>query len=159
MSMLLLVGVQLYAPWLVREMIAAVTGTPAAADALETVARLALIALAVFVARGVLRFLRSYMAHVAGWNVVADVRADIYAHLQRLSLRFYEDKQTGQLMSRTINDSELLENLIAHAVPDVTVNVLMLVGVVLVLVSMNWQLALLSMIPMPLIYFAMQGFS
>jgi ATP-binding cassette subfamily B protein/subfamily B ATP-binding cassette protein MsbA len=158
-SMLLLVGVQLYAPWLVREMIAAVTGTSASPEALGTVARLALIALAVFVARAVLRFLRSYMAHVAGWNVVADVRADIYSHLQRLSLRFYEDKQTGQLMSRTINDSELLENLISHAVPDVTVNVLMLIGVMLVLISMNWQLALLSMIPIPLIYFAMRGFS
>ncbi len=158
-SMLLLVGVQLYAPWLVRGMIAAVTGPPAAPEALDTVARLALIALVVFVARAVLSFLRSYMAHVAGWNVVADVRADIYSHLQRLSLRFYEDKQTGQLMSRTINDSELLENLISHAIPDVTVNVLMLIGVTLVLVSMNWQLALLSMIPIPLIFFAMQGFS
>jgi len=158
-SMLMLVGVQLYAPWLVRGMIAAVTGTPTGPDALDTVARLALIALVVFVARAVLSFLRSYMAHVAGWNVVADVRADIYSHLQRLSLRFYEDKQTGQLMSRTINDSELLENLIAHAIPDVTVNVLMFIGVTLVLVSMNWQLALLSMVPIPLIFFAMQGFS
>jgi ATP-binding cassette subfamily B protein/subfamily B ATP-binding cassette protein MsbA len=35
------------------------------------------------------------MAHVAGWKVVADVRRDTYAHLQRLSLRFYEDKQIG----------------------------------------------------------------
>jgi len=151
-SMLLLVGVQLYAPWLVRAMIAAATGTPAGPEALDTVARLAWIALIVFVARAVLSFLRSYMAHVAGWSVVAD-------HLQRLSLRFYEDKQTGQLMSRTINDSELLENLISHAIPDVTVNVLMLIGVMFVLISMNLQLALLSMIPIPLIFFAMQGFS
>jgi ATP-binding cassette subfamily B protein/subfamily B ATP-binding cassette protein MsbA len=98
------------------------------------------------------------MAHVAGWHVVADVRAEIYQHLQRLSLRFYEDKQTGQLMSRVVNDSDLIEQLIAHAIPDVLVNVLMLVGVTAVLVSMSWQLALLSMIPIPLIVLAMQGF-
>jgi ATP-binding cassette subfamily B protein/subfamily B ATP-binding cassette protein MsbA len=62
------------------------------------------------------------MAHVAGWGVVADARQHIYEHLQRLSLSFYEDKQVGQLMSRTINDSDLFERLIAHAVPDVMVN-------------------------------------
>ena len=158
-SMLLLVGVQLFAPQLVRSMVAAVTDPAAGAEAVGTVARLALVALAIYAARAVLRFFRSYMSHVAGWHVVADVRAEIYRHLQRLSLRFYEDKQTGQLMSRTVNDSELLEQLIAHAIPDVLVNVLMLIGVTAVLFSMSWQLALLSMIPIPFIALAMRGVS
>ncbi len=156
-SMLALVGVQLVAPWIVKTMIAAVTEPGAGPETMSTVTRLALLALAVFVARGFFSFLRSYMAHVAGWNVVADVRADLYRHLQRLSLRFYEDKQTGQLMSRVVNDSDLLEQLIAHAVPDALVNVLMFVGVTAVLLSMSWQLTLLSMIPIPLIALAMRG--
>ncbi|HSJ54691.1 MAG TPA: ABC transporter ATP-binding protein, partial [Anaerolineae bacterium] len=71
----------------------------------------------------------------------------------------YENRQTGQLMSRMVNDSDLIEQLIAHAIPDVLVNVLMLVGVMAVLVSMSWQLALLSMIPIPLIVLAMRGFA
>lgn len=158
-SMLLLVAVQLYIPQLVKNMVAKVTDPTAGPDAIGYVSRLALIALAIYVARGVLSFFRSYMAHVAGWNVVADVRSDIYKHLQRLSLRFYEDKQTGQLMSRMVNDSELLEQLISHAIPDVVVNVLMLIGVCAVLFSMSWQLTLLSMIPIPLIVLAMQGLS
>jgi ATP-binding cassette subfamily B protein len=158
-SMTLLVGVQLLAPWIVRNMIATVTDPEAGAEALGQVTRLALLALAVYVVRGGLTFIRSYMAHVAGWNVVADVRSDIYRHLQRLSLRFYEDKQTGQLMSRTVNDSDLIEQLIAHAIPDVAVNLLMLVGVTLVLMSMSWRLALLSMLPIPMIVIAMRGFA
>lgn len=158
-SMLLLVGVQLLAPWLVRNMIATVTDPAAEPEATDTISLLALLALIVYVVGGVLRFLRSYMAHVAGWNVVADVRADLYNHLQRLSLRFYEDRQTGQLMSRVVNDSDLLEQFIAHAVPDVIVNLLMFLGVSGVLFSMSWQLALLSMLPVPLIVLAMQGFS
>jgi ATP-binding cassette subfamily B protein len=158
-SMLVLVGVQLLAPWLVRTMIATVTDPAAGPEAVGVVARLALIALAIYILRGGMQFVRSYMAHVAGWHVVADVRAEVYRHLQRLSLRFYEDKQTGQLMSRMINDSDLLEQLIAHAIPDVLVNVLMLAGVTAVLVSMSWQLALLSMIPVPLIVVAMRGFA
>jgi len=158
-SLFLLVGVQLLVPWIVRSMVATVTDPAAGAEAVGTITRLALLALAVYVARAVLRFVRSYMAHVAGWSVVADVRVEVYGHLQRLSLRFYEDKQTGQLMSRVVNDSELLEQLIAHAIPDVMVNVLMLIGVTVVLFSMSWQLALLSMIPIPLIVLAMRGFA
>lgn len=158
-SMLLLVAVQLLAPWLVRSMVAVVTDPDIGPEAVDRVSQLALVALMVYVARGVLRFFRSYMAHVAGWNVVADVRAELYGHLQRLSLRFYEDRQTGQLMSRVVNDSDLLEQLIAHAIPDVLVNLLMFAGVSVVLFSMSWQLALLSMIPVPLIALAMRGFS
>ena len=159
LSMLGLVGIQLVAPQLVRTMVAAVTDPEAGSDALALVARLALLALAVYAIRGLLRFVRSYAAHVAAWHVVADIRHEVYRHLQRLSLRFYEDKQTGQLMSRTVNDSTLLEQLVAHAIPDVLVNVLMLAGVSAVLVRMSWQLALLSMVPIPFIVLAMRGFA
>jgi ABC-type multidrug transport system fused ATPase/permease subunit len=62
-------------------------------------------------------------------------------------------------MSRTVNDSDLIEQLIAHAIPDLLVNVLMLIGVTVVLVIMSCQLALLSMIPIPLFVLAMRGFA
>ena len=159
LGMLALVGIQLIGPWLIKMMIATVTDPGATGESMNVVARLALLALAVYVLRALMRFVRSYAAHVAGWHVVADVRNKVYQHLQRLSLQFYEDKQTGQLMSRTVNDTDLLEQLVAHAIPDVLVNVLMLVGVTAVLVSMSWQLALLAMIPIPLIVLAMLGFA
>ena len=158
-SMLALVGVQLFAPWIIRTMVATVTDPNAGPEGAALIARLAVLALVIYTVRAGLQFLRSYMAHVAGWSVVADIRSEVYAHLQRLSLGFYEDKQTGQLMSRTINDVDLLEHLISHAVPDVLVNVLMLVGVTTVLVNMNWRLMLLSMIPIPMIVLGVQGFT
>ncbi len=158
-SMVLLVGVQLLAPWIIKQMVAVVTDPDTGSDSIELITRLAVLALVVYAARAVLQFLRSYMAHVAGWNVVADVRSHIYEHLECLSLRFYEDKQTGQLMSRMVNDSDLIERLISHAVPDVLVNVLMFVGVCAVLFNMNWQLALLSLLPVPLIVITMRGFA
>ncbi len=158
-SMVLLVGVQLFAPWFIRALIAAVRGGETEALSSGLITRLALFALAIYAARAGLEFLRSYMAHVAGWGVVADVRVAIYRHLQRLSLHYYEDKQTGQLMSRMVNDSDLLEKLIAHAVPDVLVNVLTLVGVSAMLLTMNAQLTLLTLVPIPLIVLAMRGFA
>jgi len=158
-SMLLLVGVELASPWIIKTMVALVTDPNVGSEAMRQLGRLALAAFGLFVVRGVLRFLRSYMAHLAGWGVVADSRRHIYRHLQRLSLRFYEDKQTGQLMSRMVNDSDLFERLIAHAIPDVAVNVLTLIGVSIILASLNWKLLLLSMIPIPFIVLVMRGFA
>ena len=156
-SMFALVGVQLFAPWIVREMIAEVTGE-LHPDAYRRIGVLALAALGVYATRGVLTFVRSYMAHVAGWNVVADARTDAYEHLQKLSLRYYEDKQVGQLMSRVVNDTDKIEMLIAHAVPDVMVNIITFLGVNIILFSINPVLMALCLIPVPLIVIAMRAF-
>ncbi|MCG2767877.1 MAG: ABC transporter ATP-binding protein [Chloroflexota bacterium] len=158
-SMVLLVGARLVIPWIIRAMIAEVQHPAGAQAGLDTMLRLALLALGTYLLRAVLQFIRSYMAHVAGWGVVADCRRHVYEHLQQLSLRFYADKQTGQLMSRVINDSDKLETLIAHAVPDTLVNSLTFLGVGAVLFSLDWRLALLSMIPVPLVVFGMRGFA
>lgn len=159
LSMLLLVGVQLLTPWIIKNMVATVTDTGVSPGDMKYITRLALLALGAYVVRAGLQFLRSYMAHIAGWSVVADVRAKVYEHLQRLSLQFYEEKQTGQLMSRVVNDTDLLEHLIAHAIPDVIANTLMLIGVIAVLSGINWQLTLLSLIPVPMIILGVQGFT
>ena len=158
-SMLALVGVQLLIPWFIKTLVAAVTDPTATLDVMGLVRTLTLAALAVYIGKGVLQFLRSYMAHVAGWGVVADVRKYIYRHMQRLSLRFYEDKQVGQLMSNVVNDTELFEQLISHALPDVIVNIITFVAVTIMLVSMNWKLTLLSMIPIPLVILSLQGYA
>lgn len=155
-SMLLLIGVQLVLPWIIRTLINGVTADPPQADMLSTITKLSIAALFIYIIRGVLHFVRSYMAHVAGWGVVADLRKHIYEHVQRLTLRFYEDKQTGQLMSRIINDTELFEQFISHAVPDVLVNALTLIGVSAVLFSINWQLALMSLVPIPLVFLSLR---
>ena len=155
-SMLLLVGAQLVIPWIIRILINTVTSDKLSIETLNTIARLALIVLGVYLLRAGLQFVRSYMAHIAGWGVVADIRKKVYNHLQRLNLRFYEDKQTGQMMSRVINDTDLFEQLIAHAVPDVVVNVLTFMGVAIVLLSLNWKLTLFSMIPIPFVIFSLR---
>jgi ABC-type multidrug transport system fused ATPase/permease subunit len=158
-SMLVLVGAQLLIPWLVRTLINLVTEEQLTPETINTVTHLTLIALVTFLARGVVQFLRSYMAHIAGWGVVSDARKYVYEHLQRLSLRFYEDKQTGQLMSRVVNDTDLFERMIAHAIPDVLVNILTFVAITIVLARLNLRLTLYSMAPIPLVVLALLGFS
>ncbi len=150
-SMVLLIGAQLVLPWIVKTLIASVTGQPILPSTWNLITQLTILGLVVYLLRGGLSFTRSYMAHVAGWGVVADLRKHVYEHLQRLTLRFFEDKQTGQMMSRVINDTDLFESLIAHAIPDVLVNVITFIGISVMLFAMNWRLTLLSMAPIPLV--------
>ncbi|MCB2209788.1 ABC transporter ATP-binding protein/permease [bacterium] len=158
-AMLALVGAQLLIPWLIRTLIELVTNESLSTATMNTVTRLTLIAAVTFIARGLVQFLRSYMAHIAGWGVVSDARKFVYEHLQKLSLRFYEDKQTGQLMSRVVNDTDLFERMIAHAIPDVLVNIITFIAITTILSSLNWRLTLYSMAPIPLVIFSLIGFA
>ena len=158
-SMFLLVGAQLLIPWIIKTLISAVTSTPLSTETFSLITQLTLLGLFAYVMRGGLTFVRSYSAHVAGWGVVADLRKHVYEHIQRLTLRFYEDRQTGQMMSRLVNDTELFERLIAHAVPDVMVNFVTLFAISAMLISMNWRLALLTMIPIPLVILSLRVYA
>ena len=159
LTMLGLVGAQLLIPWIIRQLIDRLTTQPLNAGTIDFITRISAIALIVFVARAIMQFIRSYAAHKSGWGVVSDARRLVYQHIQKLSLRFYEDKQTGQLMSRIINDTDLFERMIAHALPDVIVNGITLVGVTVILLSMNVNLTLLTLIPIPIIVLALIGYA
>jgi ATP-binding cassette subfamily B protein/subfamily B ATP-binding cassette protein MsbA len=159
LSMLALVGIQLLIPWIVKLLIARITDPGTTLANYNYVTTLTLIVMAAYIVRAGLTFVRSYLAHVAGWGVVADVREYIYEHMQRLSLRFYEDKQVGNLMSNVVNDTDLFEQLIAHAIPDVVVNLVTLVGVSVVLFSLNWKLTLFSLIPIPLVFLSLRVYA
>ena len=159
LSMLALVGIKLLIPWIVKLLIARITDPGTTLANYNYVTTLTLIVMAAYIVRAGLTFVRSYLAHVAGWGVVADVREYIYEHMQRLSLRFYEDKQVGNLMSNVVNDTDLFEQLIAHAIPDVVVNLVTLVGVSVVLFSLNWKLTLFSLIPIPLVFLSLRVYA
>lgn len=109
--------------------------------------------------RGVFQFFMSYVAHVMAWSFVSDLRVAIYHHLQKLSLRYYHDKQTGEIMSRLVNDTNHLEPLVAHNIPDLIVNTFLVAGITGILVYLNPQLALMTLIPIPLLALVVLGFS
>ena len=150
-------AVDLLVPWCLRDVTEILTGF--SPDVLEQILRITWILAAAYVVKMLLRFCQSYLSHVASWNVVAQLRTEVYAHLQKLSLSYYSDKQTGHIMSRVMNDTALLEQMVAHSIPDVTSNLLILVGVITVLMCINWQLALLVMIPIPVIFILTYWFS
>ena len=114
MSLLMITGLNLLTPWLIRDLVA-ILGNDLDAALMSSITRIALILGTAYMVRIIFRYLNNYLSHKAAWNLVADMRVRMYEHLQKLSLRYYHDKQTGQLMSRTTNDTATFESLIAHS--------------------------------------------
>ena len=142
-------GAQLYTPLVVRNLTdMAVNGDPRLAEEALT---MGLILLGLYLCQAFFAYGRSYWTHYAAWHFVADMRARVYEKLQHLSMKFYHDKQTGQLMSRVINDTHNIELLVAHVVPDIIVNSIILVGVAAILFWINPLLAALSLISVPIL--------
>ena len=121
--------------------------------------QIALTLIVLYLLRIIFRFLSNYLAHKAAWNLVQEVRLKLYSKIQSMSMSFFQDKQTGDLMSRVINDTSTFELLYAHIIPEMITNVITVIGVMFVLLSINWKLAILTLIPIPFILFSGYIFS
>lgn len=119
--------------------------------ALASIMNLAYILLGLYLLRVLFRFLSNYLAHRAAWYLVGDLRSRLYNKLQSLDLGFFHDKQTGDLMSRVVNDTRDFELLYAHMIPDIITNLVTFTGVLVILLTINWKLALITCCPIPLI--------
>ena len=118
---------------------------------LPVIRALALILLGLYLLRVLFRFLSNYLAHKAAWYLVGDLRGRLYDRLQSFDLGFFHDKQTGDLMSRVVNDTRDFELLYAHIIPELITNLVTFVGVLAILLAVNWKLALITCFPIPLI--------
>jgi len=150
-SVLAVTALNLTAPLIIRELINCIQSP--AGNALQQLNVLGLLLILIYIFRSVFQFFSRHLNHVAAWLLVRDMRSRVYDHLQRLSLRYFQDRQTGDLMSRNINDTGNFEVMIAHAIPDSLANILMLLGVTAILMWLNFRLALLTMLPMPLLVY------
>ncbi|MCQ2431103.1 MAG: ABC transporter ATP-binding protein/permease [Clostridia bacterium] len=112
------------------------------------------VLVAAYLARAICRGISLGVAHVAAWQFVAELTLKVYDKLEQLSLRYYQDKQTGELMSRLVNDTRQFEVLIAHSIPDLVSNVLVIIGVCVMMFTINVRLALITLIPVPIVVLA-----
>ena len=145
-----LTAVNLTAPKVLSNMVG-IVGKGVDEAALSQLKGLALALLILYLLRVLFRFLSNYLAHRAAWYLVGDLRSRLYDKLQSLDLGFFHDKQTGDLMSRIVNDTRDFELLYAHMIPDMITNVVTFVGVLVILLTVNVKLALITCFPIPLI--------
>jgi len=125
------------------------TGAVARAEA----ARLAWLAVSAMAALYVVRqgaaHVRLRLMSVLGEWVARDLRSELYSHIQQLSLSFFSRKKTGSLITRVTADTDRLWEFIAFGVVDVSLSVVMLLGLGIVLLSLDWRLGLVMTLPVP----------
>lgn len=125
----------------------------------EEITRVILIFAGIYITSSLLGFLRTYWLHVAGQRMLHSLRTNLYSHFQKMSLTYYDNKQTGDLMSRMTGDVGEIESLMVHGLD---VLIMGLLGMMLAFFYMyNYQptLALLVLIPVPIIAVSIYFFS
>jgi len=146
----------LITPAIVRSLTGELTGGNITAKILLTYSA---VLIGSYLLRAGCRWVALAISHVAAWDFVGELTAKVYDKLQKLSMKYYQDKQTGQLMSRMINDTRQAEILIAHALPDLISNVIVIIGVAVLIFLINPVLAAITLIPVPVVFWAGTFFS
>lgn len=108
-----------------------------------------MVLLAIILLRTFMAYIRIKWGHILGVRMEYDMRADIFRHLQKLSFNYYDNVKTGHLMSRISNDLNYIAEIAHHAPEDFIISSVLIIGAFAVMFSINAQLALFALIPIP----------
>ena len=103
-----------------------------------------------YVVRAITTGLRTYSLGWIGQRVAYDLQTEVFNQLQLLSLNFYSQLSTGRIMTRVTSDTDRMRMFITRGFQDMVISVMTLVGIGVFLFVMNWQLAVLALIPVPI---------
>ncbi len=101
----------------------------------------------------------NYVRHALGERFIFDLRVRLYAYLQKMSLSFFERTSTGELMSRVTNDLSALENFVTHGSALTAVDLMRLIGGAVILFVLDYRLAALVMVPIPILALALRHYN
>ncbi len=149
----LLAGSQLLQPYLLRIAIDQHI-TPAAAgeaDALVGFGRLLTFFALLLAGEVALRFGQIYLMQLAGQRIMHDLRSAVFAHIQSLSMEFFDRNPVGRTMTRVTSDIETLNDLVSQGIVAMARDVVTLVAIIGVMLWINWRLTLASLIAVPLL--------
>ena len=109
------------------------------------------VLLAVFAFRSLASFVQTYNLNYVGERIVVQMRAEVYAHLQTLSIRFYADRRVGELISRISSDVTVVRTVLTGNLSTFLQQTLTLIGAVAIMCYLNWRLTLFIIVLMPII--------
>jgi ATP-binding cassette subfamily B protein len=128
----------------------------------QDVSQLVLLSVGIVVAsalRGLSAFGQNYLGETAAQGGSYQLRRALYVHIQQLSFSFHDNAQTGDLLTRSMSDVEQLKNFTGRGLLMIFNLLLLVIGVAIALLAMNWKLALLSLVILPLLYWRAAIFS
>lgn len=154
-NLLAINGLQLYTPLLIQRIV----DEGIRAGDFRLLALLSLTLIGVDLARGVLNFAQGYLTEWISQYVAYDFRNAIYQKLQRLSFSYHDRAQTGQLLSRATSDVERIRFLTGRGLLRLVDSAVLFFGTAIILINKNWQLAILSLMTLPILVIVAQRFS
>ena len=112
-----------------------------------------LLFLGVMVLRGIIQYLNTYLTQWIGQRTIFDLRMEVFEHLQRRGLKFFDRNPIGRLITRVTNDIEVLNEMFSSGIVMVFSDVFTIIGILWFMFSMNWQLAFVSLSVLPLLFY------
>jgi subfamily B ATP-binding cassette protein MsbA len=113
--------------------------------------QITLILILIFASQSVFYFIRSYTLSFIGERVMADLRIELFEHLQRLSLGFYNERRTGELVSRLTNDVSTVRNVVTSDLSTAVSQILTFLGALILIIITDWRLTLFMFALVPLV--------
>ena len=148
-------AIELLPPWLLKIIIDDVIGGNRAGLLPWVIAGL----LGAHIGKNVASSLRIRFNNTLEQRVIYDLRDQVFTALQRLSINYYENRSTGEIMNRVNNDVEHVERIFIDGIESLLMSSLTLIGISAILFSLNWKLALLSLLPIPVLVFSASYFT
>ena len=99
-----------------------------------------------------LRYGQTYLLNATGQRAMHDLRMELFAHLQRMGLRFFDRNPVGALMTRLTNDIEALNEALTSGIVAIAGDVITMIGISVVMLLLDWRLALVTFLVLPLLY-------
>ena len=115
---------------------------------------IALIFLLVLISQLVLSFLQVYLMNWTGQKIMYDLRMQIFSHIQKLDIKYFDSHPVGRLMTRITTDIDVLNELFTAGVVSIFGDIFLLTGIVFVMLYLNWKLALVCFSVIPLLFVA-----
>jgi ATP-binding cassette, subfamily B, multidrug efflux pump len=125
---------------------------------LDGLGRLAALYAGILVAAFIAEYVQTWTMQLTGQRIMFDLRMGIYGHLQRLDVRYYDRNPVGRLMTRVTSDVDVLNDLFTSGVVTIFGDVFTLVGIMVVMLMLDWRLALVAFSVLPLIALVTQWF-
>ena len=117
-----------------------------------------LLLFGVYLLRGAARYGYGWFSHQTAYRMMHKMMVLVYNHLQTLPHSFFNKQRTGNLISRSVNDIEAVEDFIAHGIPETALAAVIPVSMMVVLFTLNPDLALMTLIPIPITAFLVYRF-
>ena len=109
--------------------------------------------LVLIIARGFIQYASAYLTQWIGQRTIFDLRMEVFSHLQKLGIKFFDKNPIGRLITRVTNDIEVLNEMFSSGIVMVFSDVFTLIGILYFMFSMNWKLALVSLSVLPLLFY------